>query len=197
MTSKTTKKNTARQNQRGQAESPLPVDWQLFLAEYMKDGNGRRAAEAVGKSPATARVWAYKTLSKPAVKLELARMRDKVMGSITWEIQDSLRELASIAMFDLADFYEDLAKGRIHNIDDIPPEVRRCIKKIEMGVFGEGEKAERFVKKVEFYDRMAAIDQLNKHKGFYKADNEQKSDAVAQLIALVQAQQGTALAVRK
>lgn len=186
--------STKTQRQRPQVDgSDLPVDWQIFVAEYFKDGNGSRAAKAAGKAESSAGKWANTMLQRPAIKLALARLRDEAVGKAKWEVADSLRELATIAMFDYSDFFDDLAKGKIRSPEDIPPEVRRCVREVEMGSVA----GTLFVKKVKFYDRMGAIDMLNKHKGFYKADNEQKTDAVSQLIALLQTKQGAGLAVRK
>lgn len=182
------------QRQLPQAGHELPIDWQIFVAEYFKDGNGVRAAKAAGKADSSAGKWAHTMLQRPQIKLALARLRDESIGKIKWEIEDSLRELAGVAMFDYSDFFDDLAKGKIRSADDIPPEVRRCVREIEMGSTPDGKV---FVKKVRFYDRMQAIDMLNKHKGFYQADNSQKADGVAQLVTLLQARQGGGLVVRK
>jgi phage terminase small subunit len=207
MTSKTAKpieksktpNNQRRSRKRAQTDdSDIPIQWQLFVAEYFRNGNGKQAAIKAGIAESGATGWAHKMLARPGIRLALARMRDEVVSEIKWEAKDSLRELSAIAMFDLSDFFSDLASGKMRSLDDIPEEIRRCIKKVEFDAeLDEDKKPLIFVKKVEFYDRLTAIDMLNKHKGFYEKDNEQKSNAVSDLIRLLQNKQGAGLEVAK
>jgi phage terminase small subunit len=207
MTSKTVKpiqksktpNNQRRSRKRAQTDdSDIPIQWQLFVAEYFRTGKGKQSAMTAGIAESGASGWAYKMLARPGIRIALARMRDEVVSDIKWEAKDSLRELSSIAMFDLNDFFDDLAAGKMRKVEDIPEEIRRCIKKVEFGCKLDLENGPQiYVKKVEFYDRLSAIDMLNKHKGFYEKDNEQKSNAVSDLIQFLQNKQGAGLAVKK
>jgi phage terminase small subunit len=169
----------------------LPIDYRKFVLEYVRTGSPIQAARAAGKtecSNETASQFAYMTLRRPEVKLEIERASELITQKIEWQIEDSMRELVAVAMHDFTDVYEDVKTGKLVDVEQIPAQVRRCIKRIEMGTLLDikTKKETPYIKKIEFYDRMAAIEMLNKHKGFYKEDNEQKVDALSLLLESIQ-----------
>lgn len=57
----------------------------------------------------------------------------------------------------------------IRDFNDLTPVQRRSIKSVKEGKFGL---------EIEFFDKARAFEMLNKHKGFYQVDNEQKSATI-------------------
>lgn len=57
----------------------------------------------------------------------------------------------------------------IRDFEELTPVQRRAIKSVKHGKFGI---------EVEFFDKARAFEMLNKHKGFYQVDNEQKSTVI-------------------
>lgn len=57
----------------------------------------------------------------------------------------------------------------IKDFEDLTPVQRRAIKSVKYGKFGI---------EVEFFDKARAFEMLNKHKGFYQVDNEQKAATI-------------------
>jgi phage terminase small subunit len=174
-----------------------------FIEYYWQWNHATKAAMAAGIAQSNARRWASLTLQLPAVQLALSRRRSELMQSTDWQTKDSLRELINVAMVDPVAVTENLQKAFNTTIsqsddgsfsveagtltlDDIPPEVRRCVKKMKQGVAGIGEQRMIYIESIEFYDRLHAIEMLSKHIGFYEKDNEQKADAVALLLASLQ-----------
>jgi len=60
------------------AGAQLTVKQDKFAREYVKDGNGTRAAKSAGYSEATAHVIASENLRKPKVALEIAKHRKRI-----------------------------------------------------------------------------------------------------------------------
>lgn len=175
-----------------------------FIEFYWQWNKAKQAAIAAGVPEAHAQAWAHHTLALPAVQLALSRKRAALVKSSDWSADDSIRELIGVAMVDpiaaMASLSEALRSpppapdaagvvvlppGRI-TLDDIPTEVRRCIKKLKMGVAGLGPDRLVYVDSIEFYSRIDAIKELNLHIGFYKKDNEQKADAMGLFLSAMQ-----------
>ncbi len=198
--------------QKSRAKEPKKVEIktneaviEMFLAHYIETGSATLAAKHVRPDIESPKVWGHRLLQMPSVQLQLARKREAITAGIEWRVADSLRELVGVAMTDPIQAVIDVTAEVDASNDSahewwsqIPEDVRRCIKKISfMQVQKKEFEQELAIKAVEFYDRLAAIDMLNKHKGFYEADNSQKGDAVALLLASLQAKNsGAKLAVK-
>lgn len=66
---------------------------QIFVAEYVKDGNGTRAAREAGYSEKTAEVIASENLRKPLVKGEIDRIKAEKLQKLGVDADWLLREL--------------------------------------------------------------------------------------------------------
>jgi phage terminase small subunit len=164
----------------------------LFCVEYVKDGKAARAYVAAGFAERSASSSSSIKLSKPEIQAKIAELRKenqaRISTEILWDKTDSARELKEMVMFDATKFFQDLEDGQVKSADEIPPEIRRCIQSIQWGVnVDRGQRGEetivtKYIKSVKFYSRLDALDQLNKHIGFYEVDNSQKGGAVKDLI---------------
>ena len=69
-----------------------------FVEQYIKhDGDKKLAATLVGVKSDRAAAYATRTLAKPLVKEQLARMREKSERTTTWELDAKLKKLRQIA----------------------------------------------------------------------------------------------------
>jgi len=89
-----------------------------------------------------------------------------------------LRELINFSFSDITD-YINLSASQLQ---DLPPDVRRCIhsferKKVRYLPRGaeKGEEVEEETIKIKLFDKLNALEKINKHIGFYSEDNRQKA----------------------
>jgi len=82
---------------------PLTQKRRLFLSEYVKDGNGQRAAIAAGFSERRAAVTASEILRDPDVKEALAVINRKAEEQATITAADVMRRAWEIASEDKPD----------------------------------------------------------------------------------------------
>jgi phage terminase small subunit len=106
-------------------DRPLTPRMRRFIAEYLTDGNGTRAAIRAGYSPRTARVQASQMLSN----VKVARIVQIALHQITKANQalvaPRVGELASLALLDPGDLYDK--NGGLLPISKMPPYVRAVI----------------------------------------------------------------------
>lgn len=75
---------------------------QLFIAEYLKDNNGARAAEAAGYSKQNARSQAYQLLNhQPAVITALEEERKKLQVATQYNAERAMAEAEDAMTFAL------------------------------------------------------------------------------------------------
>lgn len=78
---------------------------QIFIREYLVDGNATRAAIAAGYSQASASVMGSKLLRKGKVAEELAKVREKLLGKLEITVERVLQGIAELAFFDIRKFF--------------------------------------------------------------------------------------------
>lgn len=88
------------------------------------------------------------------------------------------RELINLSYSDITD-YIDLSS---EELKALPPDLRRCIGSIEEKTKSYKDRSGKVVKektyKIRLLDKLKAMDMLNKHIGFYEADNSQKKTSI-------------------
>lgn len=90
-----------------------------FFGEYLKDGNGTRAAEAAGYPKSSAHVAAARLLKNPKIlaAIDAWRARNIAKYEITAErVRD---ELFKLATFDPRNLYRDGVRIPVHELDDV------------------------------------------------------------------------------
>lgn len=84
-----------------------------FVAEYLIDSNGKRAAEAAGYSPRTAGRIASETLLNPKVKAALAAARKRIATKLDLTAEKVLADIERIAnKAEKARRFGDALKGK-------------------------------------------------------------------------------------
>jgi phage terminase small subunit len=163
----------------------------LFIAEYIKDGNGQRAAIAAGYSPKTARAQASRLLTRAQVKAEVEQAKAEVIQKVKRRAGISLErvlvELARIAFFDPRSLFDP--DGNPLAITDLDDDTAAVIAGLDVLEEFDGTGRERVlvghIKKWRLADKKGALDMLMKHLGGYKEDNEQVMNPLTTLLARI------------
>jgi phage terminase small subunit len=153
----------------------LSAKERLLVSEYVARGASDQAGalEAAGYSPKSLEIF-----RRPHIKAAVdAKMRATVarLGVSTERLVD---EISAPAFLDLSNIWQLDVDGQPYpDWSRLTPQQLRCVKSIRTDVYveGRGPAAQR-VKKivVEFHDKLAAIDKLAKHSGFYEKDNRRQ-----------------------
>ena len=185
-TSKTTGKAQAKPAAKKAVKKP---DVDVFIAEYVIDRNGTRAAIAAGYAPASAAMQASRLLTTDKVSRAVKSHRQEVIAKVQQEtgitLERTLKEIARIGFFDPRRmFKEDGQPKSIHELDD---DTAAVIAGLDVVEEWQGQGQDRtlvgHVKKWKLADKKGALDMLMKHLGGYEVDNAQKIDGLTDLLA--------------
>jgi phage terminase small subunit len=73
-------------------QKPLNPAHAKFVAEYLKDGNASRAAEAIGYSPKNPRQGGYKLLQLPEIQAAIDETRKKIQAKAGYNLERAMTE---------------------------------------------------------------------------------------------------------
>lgn len=149
----------------------------LFVAEYLKDKNGKQAAIRAGYSPKTAEVQASRLLSVVKVKAAVEESLGKVHKKLDISAERIREELSRIAFSDMADYvkvgtegevtikpFEEMPEGASRTISGIK-EVRRIMNSSE----GDGKDIILEARlEYKHHDKLKALELLGKDQGMFK-----------------------------
>ena len=156
-----------------QAIEPMPAKSkdltpkeQIFVREFLKHGNGTRAAVAAGYSAATASVTASKMLRKAKVSEELANLRKKLLEKLEITAERVLQGIAELAFFDIRKFFTPA--GALVPIRELDDQTARALKGRDVEKlfkhFGKGQAEETgTITKIRVADRLEALEMLGRH----------------------------------
>jgi phage terminase small subunit len=103
---------------------------ELFVAEYLIDLNGRRAAIAVGYAERSAHVRASKLLKDPWVKKRIKEELKRREVQLTFTAERVLEELGRIAGVNIVDFYEP--DGSLKELLKMPREFTAAVREVKI-----------------------------------------------------------------
>jgi phage terminase small subunit len=174
-----------------QAPGVITPSVDVFIAQYLKDNNGRRAAIAVGYSAKTVAAQASRLLTQVNVKQAIEQARTEVIAQVKLDtgitLERTLTELARIAFFDPRRLFD--AKGHPLAITDLDDDTAAVVAGLDVLEEYDGTGRDRvltgYVKKRKLSDKKGALDLLMKHLGGYKEDNEQKANPLTALLARI------------
>lgn len=153
---------------------------EVFAAEFCKDQCGKDAAIRAGYSARNAEQQASRLLARPEIRslvdAGMARIRQQVEVDTGVTLQQVVRELGCMALYDPADIGSQPVNCP-KDIEKLPEHVRRAI------VGWSWDKHGNFVLKLA--PKAPAADMLMKHLGGYERDNKQKGGVLADLLAQV------------
>lgn len=149
-------------NQPEAAQKELTEKEALFVLEYLKDFNGRRAAIAAGYSANSATEIASENLRKPHIEFHLQKAINDRRKRVENEADEVLRLLFEVARTNIKRIVPEA--GKTLSWDDIrklPDDVTRCISELSIDKSG--------ALRVKFWNKMDALDKLMRHLGMYEA----------------------------
>lgn len=154
---------------------------EMFCQEYIAsaDLNATQAAINAGYSKNTAQIIGSENLSKPLVQARISELQKDRLERIGLTQDEVLIELKNFAYSDIT----ETLTLTVEQIKELPPEVRRLItqyKKVTRKLLGDGSEGTMIDETIElkFVDKMKAFEMLNRHIGFYEADNEQSKNEI-------------------
>ncbi len=171
------------------AAKPTRPDVKVFIAEYLKDSNGRRAAIAAGYSANSADSQASRLLKNAKVRAQVdshaAERLEKVKAETGITLERTLREIGRIAFFDPRRLFDPT--GNPLHITDLDEQTAAVVAGLDVLEEWEGSGQDRIlvghVKKWKLADKKGALDMLMKHLGGYKVDNDQKKPELAEQLS--------------
>jgi phage terminase small subunit len=135
----------------------------IFIAEYLVDGNGTRAAVAAGVPETSASVTASRWLKMRSISAVIAERRARRVHLLGEEAERLDRELANVVFADIGRFYD--AEGKripVHLLDE---DLRRAINSVT-----DEKRDGKYVQHVKLADKIRAIELLYKRKGLMAAE---------------------------
>ena len=111
------------------------------------------------------------------VSTRIAELKAKVLAKTQLSIAGQVKKLDRITEFDPAQLVD--ADGFPIPVQKLPENVRKAIQELKVKEYFNKDGIKSYVKHVyKIPSRVAAIDQENKHVGFYELDNAQKTAQV-------------------
>ncbi|OOY20873.1 hypothetical protein BMI86_10225 [Thioclava sp. DLFJ5-1] len=178
---------------------PLTPKQAAFCAEYIIDLDATKAAIRAGYSERTAGQQGYNLLQREDVKADVQRLMTERAERTKVTADEVINELAAIMRAKVSDTLSwgtrpvtlkvgiapiDLPYVDAIDSADLSPETLAAVSEVSL--------SDKGAFKIKMHDKVAAIDKLMRHLGLYERDNEQKADALSELIA---AAQGTGLRI--
>jgi phage terminase small subunit len=144
---------------------------QTFIAEYIRDKNGTRAAAAAGyKQPANAAAALLDPQKYPMVARAIKESLAETRKACEIEAHRVVQELARIAFLNPKQLLDD--EGNLLDLSEMSDDVAACIKEIKVSYkLGRGDRGQKIrVKTVEvkFWDKLNACRQIAQHLGLLK-----------------------------
>jgi len=131
----------------------LTQQQELFVAEYMKDLDGTKAAKRAGYKPKNAGQMAYELLRKPHIKAACAKFKIDTLATAQIDAAWLLKRLATEASADIEDIYD--WDGTLLPISEWPKIWRQgLVTEVDM------EKG-----KIKVSDRLKRLELIGKHVG--------------------------------
>lgn len=167
--------------------SKLSDKQKRFCEEYLIDFNGTQAAIRAGYSKKTAKEQSSRALTLVNVQEHIAFMQRQTSEKLNITKERVLNEYAKIAFSDIRNlFNEEGALVDITKLDDNSAGAVSSVKSSEE--WGEDKHGNRIVvgnlKEVKVFDKIRALQDLGKHLGLFKEDNDQSKPVVNNIISL-------------
>jgi phage terminase small subunit len=170
----------------------------LFVAEYLLDLNGAKAAVRAGYAPRTARFIACENLTKPNIRAAIDRALAERQGRVQVDADRVLLELTFLAFSDLGqvlDFAGDRPNLKPPSL--IPESARRALASVKVRRYleGAGDLA-REVEVVEFrlHPKVEALRDLAKHLGLLREGHDVNLSGAANDVHLTDAERDRTIA---
>jgi phage terminase small subunit len=136
-----------------------------FVAEYLKDLNGKQAAIRTGYSPKTAEIQASRLLSNPKVAAAVSAQTAKQLGKLNITAEMVKERLALIAFQDIRKLHDE--HGNLKPIHLLPDDAAAFVAGLEVikKNAAAGDGVIDTVHKIKVVDPVKALEMLAKHFG--------------------------------
>ncbi len=147
-----------------------------FCQEYIIDFNATRAATEAGYSEHTAQQIGSENLCKPLIQNRIAQLKAKRAKKVECTAEMVLSELMKMGFSNVQDFTDNT--NGVVNVNSVDRDKAAAIKEIETKTMKIGEEGDNEVTftKVKFHDKIKALENIARHIGFFKEDNNQKGN---------------------
>jgi len=150
-----------------------------FVAEYLKDLNGKQAAIRAGYAPKSAEVKASQLLSVIKVQQAVQKQRDKLSAKAQIDQEWVLERYKRLIEFHLDEIYDE--QGNLKPLDQIPKNALYAIQNFKnmksksTSTSKQGQKTtEMLLQDIKLPDKRAVLDSLARHLGMFEKDNAQQ-----------------------
>lgn len=154
-------------------EKKLTPKQERFSEEYCVDMNATKAAIRSGYSEDTAYSIGHELLKKPEIQNRISMVQKELSERTKITAEAWLNELAKIGFSDLRNYYSTDKDGL--EITQLNRQFTGAIKEFKTTVV-EGEAYTQTIKEFKLHDKLAALEKIGKHLGFFEVDNKQKND---------------------
>jgi phage terminase small subunit len=140
----------------------------MFVAEYLIDYNGTRAAEAAGYrgDKRTLGVRASALLDHPVVKRIIGKVQRLDIEKLELDREEILKQLYYLATRKAGDFVD--GNGEVLNINDMSERAQSVIDGIDQEVHVDAETGDRTIRtRLKISPKGPAVDMAMKHKGLF------------------------------
>lgn len=148
-----------------------------FVAEYVIDYNGSRAARAAGYKNAA--IMASRLLKDPKISRAIGNIQRKNLENAILSKDEIIKELSVIAMRDPIEMCDENGMIRTDDLRQIPAHIRRSIDgiKVKQSVDPEtGEVYQEF--ELKLVGKATAIRMLMEHFGLFAAQQHEVTGAI-------------------
>jgi phage terminase small subunit len=165
-------------------KSKLSRKQELFVAEYLVDLNGTRAAIKAGYSEKTATEQASRLLTRVKVVQAIREELEKRFQKLEISADKVLQGIAKMAYFDPRKFFHE--DGSLKKVTELDPDTAQALAGIEVNEIwsGRGERREQVgtVTRVKFPDRGLNLERLGRYLKLF-TDKVELSGSVAVEVA--------------
>lgn len=164
----------------GGEKGKLTPKQQRFCEEYLIDLNATQAAVRAGYSPKTAREIGNENLTKPIISEFLIQKQKERSERVQVTADEILEHLNILRKANIAEYVEYVAVTSVNDagveetknvlqfkpFDQLTEKQLMCIESIKDTKYGV---------ELKLHGKDWTIEKINKHIGFYEADNDQRS----------------------
>jgi phage terminase small subunit len=136
-----------------------------FVVEYLKDGNGTKAAIRAGYATSSAAVQAHRLLGNEKVLAKVRARRNRILRRSEVTVEKTLRALAALAYFDPGCLFDQ--KGGLLPFNEMPNDALRAVDLLEIQESDKGGRRVPKLKRVKFVDKIPALELLGNHLGMF------------------------------
>lgn len=142
-----------------------------FCRQYVIDLNGTQAAIRAGYSKKTAHEQAAQLLAKLSIQNRVNELQSKIADKLEITAERIAEEYAKIGFSDFGDFID--TGNKLKDVSTLGKDRTRVIESVKRTVteFKDGQTT---TVQIKLHSKIAALDALSKHLGFYERDNRQK-----------------------